>query len=168
MRLSIGISTALQSRSRYSMLNTATEKTLKSAEIGAVAGGEVVDRLGGEGDGVQDDESDDEGVDDAAGGMGVAADFENVVDLPPPMAPDGLGAHALGASRAALGLGIPADRAPPAILAAIASSACSALAAVGAAGLREVGAPASALAAEGFGADPRQLDGIVAVRSDRR
>ena len=35
--------------------------------------------------------------------MRLAANFENVVDLPPPMAPDGLAAHALSASRSALG-----------------------------------------------------------------
>jgi hypothetical protein len=32
MRLSIGMSTALHSRSRYSMLNTATEKMLKASK----------------------------------------------------------------------------------------------------------------------------------------
>ena len=32
MRLSIGMSTALQRRSRYSMVKTATEKTLKASK----------------------------------------------------------------------------------------------------------------------------------------
>ena len=42
---------------------------VEGPEIRAVARGESVDRLGGKGDGVQDDESDDEAVDQAAGGM---------------------------------------------------------------------------------------------------
>jgi hypothetical protein len=47
----------------------------------------VVDRLGGKSDGVQNDQNDDEGVDIAGQGMGVAAHFENVVNLSPPAAP---------------------------------------------------------------------------------
>ena len=113
-----------------------------------VARGEVVHRLGSEGDGVQDDESDDEGVDDAARGMRLAADFEDVVDLPPPMAPDGLGAHASGASGAALcvsaggrGAALASDSGRDRLERLVGFTA------VGAAGLREVGSPASSLAA---------------------
>jgi hypothetical protein len=47
----------------------------------------VIDRLGGEGDGVQEDQNDDEGVDEPPSRVGIAAHFENVVDLPPPAAP---------------------------------------------------------------------------------
>jgi len=53
------------------------------------------DRLGGKGDGVQDNESDEEGVDQAPGGIGVTPHLEDVVDLPPPTAPVVGGAHAL-------------------------------------------------------------------------
>jgi hypothetical protein len=47
----------------------------------------VVDRLGGKSDGVQNDQNDDEGVDIAAEGMGIAANFEIVVNISPPAAP---------------------------------------------------------------------------------
>ena len=60
---------------------------VESVEIRPVAISEMVDRLGGEGDGVQEDQNDDEDVDEAPGGMGVAAHFENVVNLSPPAAP---------------------------------------------------------------------------------
>jgi len=66
---------------------------VEGVEKGAVAGGDVVDRLGGEGDGIEENEDDDEGVDDMRRGMRVAADFENVVDLSPPAPPDRLFGH---------------------------------------------------------------------------
>ena len=121
-RLSIGMSTALHSRSTYSMLNTITEKRLKAWKTGTVAGGEIVDRLGGEGDGVQEDQDDDEGVDQAARGMGVTADLEDVVDLAPPAPPGGLRRHrqarpARRFASASSGVALPGA----AILAAIAS-----------------------------------------------
>jgi hypothetical protein len=47
----------------------------------------MVDGLGGKGDGVEEDQDDDKDVDEAPGGMRVAAHFENVVDLLPTAAP---------------------------------------------------------------------------------
>ena len=60
---------------------------VEGTEVGIVADGETIDGLGGKGDGVQEDQNDNEDVDEAPGGMRVAAHFENVVDLSPPAAP---------------------------------------------------------------------------------
>ena len=60
---------------------------VEGVEVGIVAVGEIVDGLGGKGEGVQEDQNDDEDVDEAPGGMRVAANFENVVDVSPPAAP---------------------------------------------------------------------------------
>ena len=66
---------------------------VERVEIGAVADGDVVHHLGGEGEGVREDEGDEEGVDHAPRGMRVSANFENVVDVPPPASPDRIVGH---------------------------------------------------------------------------
>src|SRR5262249_6040193 len=60
---------------------------VEGVEIGAVTGSDLANRVRGKGDGVEDDEDDEDGVDDAAGGVGVAPHFENIVDLTAPAPP---------------------------------------------------------------------------------
>ena len=134
---------------------------IERVEIGPVASGNLVDRLGGEGDGVEEDEDDDKGVDRAAGGVRVAADFENVVNLTPPAPPDCLCRHSLGASRAT---GLRALRRGTAFAGDPRRNRVERLlgaGAVGASGLGQIGPSAPAFPAEDFRADPDQLHGVV-------
>ena len=70
---------------------------VEDLELDCVALGERGHRIGGEGDGIEDDEDDDERVDQPPGWVRIAADLEEVVDLAPPAPPGGRRRHALGA-----------------------------------------------------------------------
>lgn len=66
---------------------------VEGVELRSPARIDGIDRLRRKGDAVGDDQRDEKAVDDAAGGMGVAAHFEDVVNLQPPAAPDGHETH---------------------------------------------------------------------------